>query len=644
MANTRTTGGTSAAMGSGSDTPMIDPDLEYAMDCEINATVISRTDALRSQLIQLTATRGRWARTPEEYNETRLRLMNELNAEMDRPDGKNTYISQAMLFNHSSQRSGRPAIAAYESRLYRLSAQELRHRFRHKLRPNPSGDTTDDGVVEVVFKKPPPDDSCADTSAGGKRRDNSAAAIAPKTHSKTDPQPYVPFNRSQSVPNAKVFGTLGSFANGFDTTVGQKATHSSGSVATIGSHVTANPRLLMGSPPRVSGIFRKNSPKNSHKSGAHSSSSSAVTEVTEAPAKRPLFMSGFEKKVVEAVRKGSMDVSNARNALRQQKNTYKNPMKSSESDDNEKEMDPNLRNIDPSLIEVIENEIITELEPMDWSDVAGLEFAKNKIKEIAVLPLLRPDLFRGIRKPPKGILLFGPPGTGKTFLGRCIASQTKSTFFSITVSALNSKWIGEGEKTIRAMFAVARARQPSVIFIDEIDSLLKNRSDSEHESSRRMKTEFLAQFEGIGTQSDEKLLIIGATNRPQELDDAARRRLSARLYIGLPEASARKQIIEKCLNGVNHSLTDSQIQSLADQTDGYSCADMKDLCRESALEPMRDSMIMDNIDDITAQEIRDITYEDFVKNLSYVKPTVRKEDLVMFEKWNHEFGTNFRQN
>ncbi|CAG2122136.1 unnamed protein product, partial [Medioppia subpectinata] len=102
--------------------------------------------------------------------------------------------------------------------------------------------------------------------------------------------------------------------------------------------------------------------------------------------------------------------------------------------------DTNLLDIDPSLIQMIENEIITELEPMDWSDVAGLEFEKNKIKEITVLPLLRPDLFQGLRKPPKGILLFGPPGTGKTFLGRCIASQTKSTLFSIRVSALNSEW------------------------------------------------------------------------------------------------------------------------------------------------------------------------------------------------------------
>ncbi|CAG2178838.1 unnamed protein product, partial [Oppiella nova] len=412
-----------------------------------------------------------------------------------------------------------------------------------------------------------------------------------------------------------------------------KENTASTSSASNRSQLPSNP-CPIGSPTRISGLFRKNSPKNGYKSGESGSETSA---------KRPAFMSGFEKKVVEEVKKGSMDVSKARQALKHMKNSFKNPMKQNNTE-NEEPIDPHLKNIDPNLIEVIENEIITALEPINWSDVAGLEFAKNKIQEIAVLPLLRPDLFRGLRKPPKGIVLFGPPGTGKTFLGRCIASQTKSTFFSITVSALNSKWIGEGEKTIRAMFAVARARQPSVIFIDEIDSLLKTRCDSEHESSRRMKTEFLAQFEGVGTVSDEKLLIIGATNRPQELDDAARRRLSAKLYIRLPDASARKQIIENCIKTEKHCLSEEQMQSLADQTDGYSCADMRDLCRESAMEPMRDSIIMSNITDISVHEIRSITSEDFVKNLSYVKPTVRKEDILMFEKWNHEFGTNCRQN
>jgi SpoVK/Ycf46/Vps4 family AAA+-type ATPase len=125
--------------------------------------------------------------------------------------------------------------------------------------------------------------------------------------------------------------------------------------------------------------------------------------------------------------------------------------------------------------------------------------------------------------------------TFSVFQGKCVASQSKSTFFSISASSLTSKWVGDGEKMVRALFAVARCHQPAVIFIDEIDSLLSQRSETEHESSRRIKTEFLVQLDGATTDSEERLLVIGATNRPQELDEAARRRFVKRLYIPLPE-------------------------------------------------------------------------------------------------------------
>ncbi|GFR81454.1 fidgetin-like protein 1 [Elysia marginata] len=157
-------------------------------------------------------------------------------------------------------------------------------------------------------------------------------------------------------------------------------------------------------------------------------------------------------------------------------------------------VDERLKGIDPKMIELINNEIMDTSSSLTWSDIAGLEFAKKTIQEIVVWPMLRPDIFTGLRGPPKGLLLFGPPGTGKTLIGKCIASQSKSTFFCISASSLTSKWVGEGEKMVRTLFAVARCHQPAVIFIDEIDSLLSQRSDSEHESSRRIKTEFLVQL------------------------------------------------------------------------------------------------------------------------------------------------------
>ena len=210
--------------------------------------------------------------------------------------------------------------------------------------------------------------------------------------------------------------------------------------------------------------------------------------------------------------------------------------------------DPRYKGIDPKMIELVTNDIMDQGANVEWSDIAGLDFVKTTVKEIVVFPLLRPDIFSGLRGPPKGLLLFGPPGTGKTLIGKCIASQSKSTFFAISASSLTSKWVGEGEKMVRALFAVARVHQPSVVFIDEIDSLLTARSDNEHESSRRIKTEFLVQLDGASTTGEERILIVGATNRPQDLDEAARRRLVKRLYVPLPEFEARKQIIVRLMS------------------------------------------------------------------------------------------------
>ncbi|XP_050384745.1 ATPase family AAA domain-containing protein FIGL1 isoform X2 [Argentina anserina] len=186
------------------------------------------------------------------------------------------------------------------------------------------------------------------------------------------------------------------------------------------------------------------------------------------------------------------------------------------------ELPEKLRNLEPRLIEHVSNEIMDKDPNVRWNDIAGLDHAKKCVTEMVIWPLLRPDIFKGCRSPGKGLLLFGPPGTGKTMIGKAIAGEAKATFFYISASSLTSKWIGEGEKLVRALFGVASCRQPAVIFVDEIDSLLSQRkSEGEHESSRRLKTQFLIEMEGFDSGS-EQILLIGATNRPQELDEAAR--------------------------------------------------------------------------------------------------------------------------
>lgn len=311
--------------------------------------------------------------------------------------------------------------------------------------------------------------------------------------------------------------------------------------------------------------------------------------------------------------------------------------KTSNSNQEPQILDEQLKNFEPKIIELIMSEIMDHGPPVAWDDIAGLEFAKTTIKEIVVWPMLRPDIFTGLRGPPKGILLFGPPGTGKTLIGKCIACQSGATFFSISASSLTSKWVGEGEKMVRALFAIARCHQPAVIFIDEIDSLLSQRTDGEHDSSRRIKTEFLVQLDGAATAAEDRVLVVGATNRPQEIDEAARRRLAKRLYIPLPVAAARLQIVTNLMAQEKNQLRDQELHSVVTATQGFSGADMTQLCREAALGPIR-SIQLGDITTITAEQVRPILYSDFQEALNTVRPSVSSKDLELYEEWNKTFG------
>ncbi|EDQ90357.1 uncharacterized protein MONBRDRAFT_16309, partial [Monosiga brevicollis MX1] len=281
--------------------------------------------------------------------------------------------------------------------------------------------------------------------------------------------------------------------------------------------------------------------------------------------------------------------------------------------------------------------IMTKDPGVKFDDIAGLHKAKNLIKEIVIWPMMRPDIFTGLRSIPKGVLLFGPPGTGKTMIGKAIATEAQSTFFSISASALTSKWVGEGEKLVRALFAVARENLPATIFIDEIDSLLSSRTDSENEGSRRIKTEFLVQLDGATTEKSERLLVLGATNRPQELDEAARRRLSRRLYVPLPDELGREALIRISLQSERHALSDEHVQAIVQRTAGYSGADVVELCKEASFIPLRECG--DKLLTIDKAEVRAISYEDLVSASASVKPSVAPTEITAYEAWNDLFGS-----
>jgi ATP-dependent 26S proteasome regulatory subunit len=241
------------------------------------------------------------------------------------------------------------------------------------------------------------------------------------------------------------------------------------------------------------------------------------------------------------------------------------------------------KGVDEGAARQIFNEIVIQGDEVHWDDVAGLEIAKKALKEAVVYPFLRPDLFMGLREPARGMLLFGPPGTGKTMLARAVATESRSTFFSISASSLTSKYLGESEKLVRALFSLAKALAPSIIFVDEIDSLLSSRSGSgEHEATRRIKTEFLIQWSDLqraaaGREQSEKekergdasrVLVLAATNIPWAIDEAARRRFVRRQYIPLPEDETRAIQLRTLLGHQKHSLDGRDIQQLVSLTDG----------------------------------------------------------------------------
>ena len=241
------------------------------------------------------------------------------------------------------------------------------------------------------------------------------------------------------------------------------------------------------------------------------------------------------------------------------------------------------KGVDEGAANQIFNEIVVHGDEVHWDDVAGLDVAKKALKEAVVYPFLRPDLFMGLREPARGMLLFGPPGTGKTMLARAVATESRSTFFAISASSLTSKWLGESEKLVRALFALAKALAPSIIFVDEIDSLLSSRGgSSEHESTRRIKTEFLIQWSDLqraaaGKQQSDKekqegdasrVLVLAATNMPWAIDEAARRRFVRRQYIPLPEAEVRATQLRTLLGHQKHNLNKEDIQVLVELTDG----------------------------------------------------------------------------
>ncbi|XP_023148402.2 katanin p60 ATPase-containing subunit A1 isoform X2 [Amphiprion ocellaris] len=303
---------------------------------------------------------------------------------------------------------------------------------------------------------------------------------------------------------------------------------------------------------------------------------------------------------------------------------------------------------DKDLVEALERDIISQNPNVKWDDIADLEDAKKLLKEAVVLPMWMPAFFKGIRRPWKGVLMVGPPGTGKTLLAKAVATECRTTFFNVSSSTLTSKYRGESEKLVRLLFEMARFYAPTTIFIDEIDSMCSRRGTSEeHEASRRVKAELLVQMDGVGGASEnddpsKMVMVLAATNFPWDIDEALRRRLEKRIYIPLPSTKGRVELLRINLKELELA-NNVDLDKIAEQMEGYSGADITNVCRDASLMAMRR-----RIEGLTPEEIRNIsrdemhmptTMEDFETALRKVSKSVSAADLEKYEKWIEEFGS-----
>ena len=289
------------------------------------------------------------------------------------------------------------------------------------------------------------------------------------------------------------------------------------------------------------------------------------------------------------------------------------------------------------ITQVVEETIVKEEILFALKNVAGLADVKKTLREAIILPIMRPDLFTGSRKPWKGILIFGPPGCGKTLIAKATVGEINATFFNISAASLVSKYLGESEKIVKRLYEFAKKRQPSIVFIDEVDSLMRMRgSEGEHDAMRRIKTQLLTGMEGLSSSPNERVVTIGATNIPWEIDSAFRRRFERRIYVPLPDLDARIKIFELNSDGIEKD-EDIDYAKLGNMTEGFSGSDIANTCREAILAPVRE---LDNTGELMNKDsvARPVTQADFLNALSIEKPSVGEAELKKHLNWEDEYG------